>query len=559
MKLKSFFRAAIIGWAVIFAQCAFAVLTPLSYATISIYIAGSSDMDFQFRKLVESLCDAPSAANGNDQLIYMVRTTSTIPDDRQQAYMCRMSSAKVAGLPASPGIVVAVYKRSEGGAGFGVGPVVGASPIDFLNKQTCSSSPTGTFTEYSLAYNIFGNCYGTNEVVPNAGISDVEPSMFRAPNLIDPSLPENSDIKAGDPGTVNIRVSDVSKLVVNVLNVTTFGIPVTLNLYRALQAVQGKNTSLDDIANMPTLSQDQIVSIMGGGVADWSHLTVTSGSTAVSLASHPAVIAGNWQPSSTKVEICRHSSGSGAQAQYNALFLSAPCSSSGDTPLSDNTEFTSRLKGVVSGGADWSLIGTEEGRDGVLPTAPAVHEGQSAGDVTDCLDRLQDNHVWGLGIQSLERGSNKWRFVKLNDVAPTIENVAKNNYFDWTVGTMQWRTVAAGGPAAGSQVLAVLAAIKNVAVQPWLPDRINEKLNSRMMVADGAGYFVVPGDGAPDKAPVGILALRTSVVNPTAPLSYHNPVMTAVREKGGNPDTCATATVKATGTQKTELDVNTDN
>jgi len=550
MKLKTIVSAITAAGALASAQGAFATLTPASTPTLSVYVAGASAQDAQFRKLIANLCDAPSAANGNDALIYLAKGTA-IPDSAQQAFLCRMSSAKVAGLPASPGVVVAVYKRSEGGSGFGVGPVASAEPIEFLNKSTCAAAATGTLIESAVAYNIFGNCTGTAQVSADAGVSDVEPKMFKSPNLIDPSYPENTDIPAGSPGTVAVSSADIAKLVVNALDVTTFGIPVTLDLYRALQTIQGK-TQDDRVENMPSLSREQVASFMAGGIADWSYLTAKSGASNVSITSYPGVVA----PDSTKVEICRRSPGSGTQASYNALFHGSACSSAAVDPLGDNTEFTSRLKGSIFGDADWSLIGTEEGRDGVLPTSPAVHEGQGSGDVTDCLDRLQNNHVWGLGVQSLEKSSAKWRFVKLNGVAPTLENVAKNNYFDWAVGTMQWRTPAAGGPAAGSQKLSLLTAIRNEAIQPALLQQINSAFVPNITVADGTGYTVAAADGQPDKAPVGHLALRTSTSNPTAPFSYLNPIMTAVREKASSPNTCATATVKASSSQKTELDTN---
>jgi len=550
MKVREFLLATTIISTAALSQKTFAILTPASVPNLSIYVSGSSTMDGQFRKLVTNLCDPVSPTN-SDKLIYLT-TGNEIPDSWQQAFMCRMSppssGGKVPGLSSS--MIVAVYKRSEGGSGFGVGPVASAKPIDFLNKFTCSATATGSVVENAISHQIFGNC-GTARVASDAGISDVEPSMFRGPNLIDPSIPENSDINAGDLGTVILQVADINKLVINSMNVTTYGIPVTLNLYRALQAVQGKDTSRDDVANMPTLSREQVASLMAGSLSgDWANLTVNSGGTNVSLTSHSAVVAGNWQTHNLdKIEICRPSSGSGAQAQYSALFHKSPCSSGGVQPLNDNTEFSGRMKDASSeedfSNPVWFNIGRIIGYDGVLPTAPAVHESQSAGDVADCLDRLQDNGVWGLGIQSLERGSDKWRFIKLNGVAPTLENVAKNNYFDWAVGTMQWRTVAAGGPASGSPKLAVLAAIKNQASQPPILAAINSGFNSRIKLADGT-----------TNAPVGILALRSSSVSPTAPFGISNPVMTAVREKGGNSDSCGIAKMIAKSGQKTELDIN---
>lgn len=544
MKLKTLASAIAVAGVLASAQNAFAVLTPSSTPNLTLYVSGASAQDQQFRRLFANLCDPASGANGNDQLIYMSRGTG-IPNSAQQGFMCRMSSARVPGLPASPGIVVAVYKRSEGGSGFGVGPVASGEAIDFLNPTTCEAAAGATLTENSVVYNIFRNCTGNVERVPNAGISDVEPKIFKGVNLIDPDIPENADIDPGDPGTVALTAAQLNSLVVRPLNVTTFGVPVTLNLYRALQTAQGLNTT-DEIEDMPSLSREQIASIMTGGINSWAHLTVNNGGTATQLTAFPGVTA----PSSAKIEICRRSSGSGTQAQFNALFLNAPCSDSAVNPVADNTEFTSRQINTIFGDADWTLIGTADGRDGVSPSLPAVHEGQGSGDVDDCLDRLQANNVWGIGVSSLERHGVNRRFIKVNGVAPTLENVAKNNYLDWATGTMQYRTPAAGGPAAGSQTLSILNAIVTETSSPTILNAINQGFLSPSRILQNDGVT---------KAPVGILALRSSTVNPSAVFTATNPVMTAVREKSGAPDSCATATVRASNTQRTELDVDSSN
>ena len=62
---------------------------------------------------------------------------------------------------------------------------------------------------------------------------------------------------------------------------------------------------------------------------------------------------------------------------------------------------------------------------------PLVTENSGSGDVTTCLNDKQAANKWALGIQSLEKNSPSWKFIKINGVAPTVKNVAYNNYFDW--------------------------------------------------------------------------------------------------------------------------------
>jgi hypothetical protein len=288
-------------------------------------------------------------------------------------------------------------KLSAGGSANGVIPVAnGAAPTQTsraVNTGNCTSQ--GTFTVQGTANVQVWTCgaTGAQAVVPTVGFSDVEPALF----------------VAGGPNAIGaFNVADLNTLPTLSL---TFGVPVTLNLRNALQGAQGLTVGSDSLANMPSLTRSQITSLYAGKIGSWN---VFESETGTKLATGAAV-----PPLNDRVHVCRRTVGSGTQAQANALFLDTPCA--GDNKLnfpSDNTPLTTV---------------TATGTYTVLPAAgaAAIHENTSSGNVTTCLNTLQTNNQWGIGLQSLELGSDSWRFVKIDGALPTTEQVAGNTYFDW--------------------------------------------------------------------------------------------------------------------------------
>ncbi len=303
-------------------------------------------------------------------------------------------------------------KLTAGGSARGVVPVAnGVAPTETsraLNTTNCTSQ--GTFTVQGVAGVQVWTCGATGAaaVVPTIGFSDVEPALF----------------VQGGPNAIG--VFDVNNLDTLPTLSLTFGVPVTLNLRNALQKAQGLSEGSDALADIPSLTRTQITSLLSGKIGSWNSFENPTGTKLPTLATVP--------PLNDRVHVCRRTIGSGTQAQANALFLNNPCSQP-IPPAVDNTPLTQP---------------TATGNFNVLPGAgaAAIHENASGGNVTTCLNTLQANNQWGIGIHSLENGSDSWRWVKIDGQAPTTQQVAANTYMDWAENVITVNKAQATGTVA---------------------------------------------------------------------------------------------------------------
>lgn len=286
-------------------------------------------------------------------------------------------------------------KLSTGGSANGVIPVANAAVPSATSRAVNSTNCTsvGTFTVQGVAGVQAWSCgaTGAQAVVPAVGFSDVEPALFAqgGPNAIGAFSVNNLDTLP----TLSL----------------TFGVPVTLSLRNALQKAQGLNEGSDALADMPSLSRSQVTSLYTGKIGSWNSFENAAGVKLTTLATVP--------PLNDRVNVCRRTQGSGTQAQANALYLNNPCKDA-LPPAVDNTPLSTT---------------TGTGNYTVLPGAgaAAIHENTSSGNVNTCLNTLQANNQWGIGVQSLENGSDSYRWIRIDGQAPTTQAVASNDYFQW--------------------------------------------------------------------------------------------------------------------------------
>jgi hypothetical protein len=197
-----------------------------------------------------------------------------------------------------------------------------------------------------------------------------------------------------------MTTADNARLVVNATSGTGFGIPVTLNLRNALQDAQGLTVGSENPEDMPTMSRGQIASIMTGRVPNWTRFLVGG---------QPLTNFGN-PPSSTTAHVCRRVPGSGSQATINAQCMAG------------------------------ALVAT---RAPGLPGGVVVQENSGSGDVSNCLQAKDDANLWAVGLQSTENNPTRsfdYRYIRVDGVLPTIDNIANGTYSLWGLSTMQWRT-----------------------------------------------------------------------------------------------------------------------
>ncbi|CAM4128427.1 hypothetical protein [Roseateles saccharophilus] len=388
-----------------------------------IRLTGSSSYRFVIAGYVQTICRA-----GTIDVFHSAADLIASGDGEgsgARAYSCTLATALgnyAAGTP------VLIHKRDTGGAIFGVANVATNDATTKMMKvsATSCSQPTA-YTDITTRTSL---CSQTEQVAPDAGISDIEPPLLnQSPNLTDNVL--------GDPQSNSKLPVDLSTLTVQPYMQVILGVAVNLKAYRALQATQGLDTAKDDDANRPSLPRTWIRTAMTGavdtsadGLEGWGLVLGTSGN-------------------GKTVNICRENPGSGTQAAAQMYFLNnTPCDPGHGLSAVRQATATKPLPNANG-------------------STPNTIENLSEGDALACLTNADNNAstAYALGIFSkgnVEAGT-KWRYVRLDGALPnryisgSMPSGAVNVSYDFVAeGTMQWNTAKAN---ANADLLAALNAI----------------------------------------------------------------------------------------------------
>ncbi|HET8711521.1 MAG TPA: hypothetical protein VFM32_09100, partial [Spongiibacteraceae bacterium] len=247
-------KVKLLSLAVLAASMNTMALTPASLpADDVLFISGASAQDKGINEVAASLCtDTPD----------FYSDTGSVPGKAYTAIFCTMNDSTVPNLaPAATNRKVLIYKRSKGGSAWGVGPVEAHQSIaNMLIDNTCTLSSANHY-----------QCTGTTTMTVDAGMSDVEPALFRGVNLLEAGI---GGVQNGDPGTAPLTQAQLDRLDKKPTGALTFGVVVTKTLRDALQVVQFGNGSAcvtsDEESCMPSLTKPQIASLFAGTVANWS-------------------------------------------------------------------------------------------------------------------------------------------------------------------------------------------------------------------------------------------------------------------------------------------------
>ncbi len=505
-------------------------------ADYAVYFGGATASNLTLRQtLIEQVCD--SAAGDIDEF-----NVNAATNPLHWAVACTTTSTKVPGLAISPARVI-FLKTNDGGSGTGVNPVEQQLPRNFLKLDTCVfGSNEATPAPLSVPFQRYA-CSNASFVskVPDGGTSDIEPDKFFGIN----KTAGSQDFL----GLGNLTVFSVVHL--------AFGTPVTTKLRNQLQRAQFPTTSVCHPSNagytlkldggapanikeqageseqcMPSLSKQHIRSVMGGQIANWNQLVFDDPNTpAVDYKPLTHVDFGGapTNPGGTVdsfVQICRRVEGSGTQAQFNAIFMDWPCDVNKD------------------GTIDQLVPATTSNPLG----GPKVVLNSGSGNVRQCLNDYDDGDAnemsnpvkpaadatrvrWAIGVQSLENNvglADRYRFIKVDGYAPTLEQMHAGNYDDWAAQSIQWRTDVntyvwgtppLGSAAKGAEVAKIFTAVKD----RWLTPSAIVALNNDYIHSFGQS---------------GLLLEPTAVTKPDNVLVLSNPVNAYTRAPTGKPNTC---------------------
>jgi len=339
-----------------------------------------------------------------------------------------------------------LFRKNESGSSAGVRGVDTKTPQAFLNVGATGCAAPVVKSIGGDSYNEFTNCGDSaaalTTLVPDFGISDVEPAALTGPLA-----------PTGQP------FQNVSTLSISNIASLLFGFVVTTDLYRAFQAAQfattnvtcnpdpasGTDTTRPNPANptariagangindayealgsdsgvaqtptsvsarhtvgdtercMPILSRDEVRSLLARDITTGNNLWVGP-NAADTLTSKSA--GKDYSSTTGAINLCRRNAGSGTHAVTTMHFLSTNCGKG---------EFL-MPNAVCSGG-----------------TACSVNGNESASGVEACLAANNAAaNAWAVGYQSTEKNadlSQPYRFVKIDGVAPTLNNLLSGNY-----------------------------------------------------------------------------------------------------------------------------------
>jgi ABC-type phosphate transport system substrate-binding protein len=450
--------------------------------TAVVNISGSSATNGQLKLWAQNvLCDS-------------VNQTTLSYNSNNFAVVCTPKPGKIA-LSAGK-THIAVVKNSEGGSGQGISPEIAQSTLPFVN--------------------VFSSPLARANAIPDIGVSDEEPAVL---------------VAAGAAS------GDISKLASEPLNVVTFGTPVTLGLYHALQDAQIASGKLaagchsgavysDSEACMPSLSRAQIASIFSGNAVDWSEFGLNNAAD-------------------NNVYVARRVYTSGTQTAARVFFLNDPCAAGVASFVAGNDGQNAKAADACNAAA---LAGT-------------VFEGSGGGNVAACLTNHDRNGRWAIGINSLELPAvsgdttpeyavgggaatgntiaNKdfQRHIKIDGVSPSTFNTAVNRYGDWVEATMNYSSVVPLSANAAALKDAMVAGFNDPAVLLTL----NNGFNTTALWHAAGETDLDAGIVAPAQA--GSPAFPATVADThTAPAMYYT------HSISGAPNTCQPAmTYWATG------------
>ncbi len=298
--------------------------------------------------------------------------------------------------------------KSSSGSEYGIDPVAdglntfAGATITFANPAgaACASSTVAADSANSrLGYTLFSNCGSTAATAPQVGVSDVEPALFGA--------------------SASVR----SKLISNGALVVPFTMPVSLNLYRALQTAQGLTgaCATDTVATQsdactPNVTLAQVRALMSQNINQTSAL-IGASNVAFST-TYPAV--------DSTILVCRRGDTSGSQKSFERLYFGQNCG--GRSPslvVAFDSTAVSGTTNCKTTGCLWTATPAPLSATGVAPAY--VFQGSGSGDVESCLDYANDNNVFAVGVLSADRVPNattkQFRYVKVDGVLPSVENV----------------------------------------------------------------------------------------------------------------------------------------
>ena len=430
---------------------------------ITIYTSGGAAQDKAYGQVVATTL----AATGTLDVFSDVDPNTGSVGSRWTAYYFTGNDKLGTGLA---GKKILLEKRIYGAAGYGVVPLVANISIEHLNivgtkaadwtADTAAGSWKTTLTSANASKYLAKH-------VSDGGFLGVDPNILLKRGTENYPTPVNELItgrpEANWPLDWNgIKTTGAGAFTIVPTGGLVYGVAVTLDLYKVLQAAQKRAGTLPSTAviggysdgDLPSLNRNVIGSLLAGKVGAWDQFKIVdkTDNTVKSLLDNAilndaGVTAPHKETTSgshfTPIAIGRRNSGAAVGAVAYSKFLNypatpysiAPASAIADKPIQEDASLP-----IVKSPA------------GTADTGNLLKDWQNGTNTThfnNVVDGSGFAKRWGIAINSADRnnavkadgtGGDPWRYIKIDGYAPTLENVAAGVYPVWAEGSILYST-----------------------------------------------------------------------------------------------------------------------
>jgi hypothetical protein len=510
-----------------------------------LYASGSTAIEAALKAYFYNKVDTSTLCDSTAGTIDVYAQGTGAPS-KFTAVACQ-SNAALVNDGAGGSVPIAIIKESNAGSLNGVTALqniaFSGSPYTdgHLNFPTVAQLTTancpGTAKAATTTLQAFTNhaCTGfvVNPVVPQLGFADVEGTLF---SNTDPTTP----------------VALLSGPTVQVV----FAPVVSLGLYHALQAVEGKTVGSDLAVDMPSLTRPQLSAIYSGKVpaaTGWNWLKNSAGAAVGSQSVTYGAATGScyngagtsvacttpstttFAPASTNVYICRRGANSGSEKSAEVYVNDFGCGAG--TYAFQAPSVPAVCTTSATDGCGWTQA---------TAVSKLVFPGNGTGDLLDCINGHDSAGHFAIGFASTDNlsGSSQsnakrtdFRYIRVDGIVPSIENAAAGKYpfvsqsFWYAPPQAQTWSALNGSGAVADAMLTVITTNTTQAI--GTVGSVVGVNAASVNVAQGfdGGVLVIPGTNG--SVP--------SAANATAATFATNPVSAVWKTQGSSTNNCVRA------------------
>ncbi len=320
------------------------------------------------------------------------------------------------------GLNIAILKQTAGGSAVGIVNVARGTTASgftaFASIGSCTLGAAQAAVAPFMAYNNYSCAAAEVSAIPNAGVSDEDPTTF--------------------VGTGGVLSSDATALTAANGLQQPFAVIVSKPLRDKLQSAEGLTSGSELLADQPSLTKQQLAAILSGQMLDWSDLWVFDKATHTS---QTQVGTGGAVPTSG-VHICRRGDTSGTQLGNNIFFFGQGCSKGASVNLITLPD----CPAAQQGGEAWN--------GGASPNCPTINQtnmfafaGSGTGEVKKCVSAQAlatgDTVIYRIGFIGTDNKSTDvaatpdvWRYIAIDEQPPTLYAILQGRYGNVTENTL---------------------------------------------------------------------------------------------------------------------------